>query len=278
MRAGVILPNILSPVNDAETLKVVARLAEDAGYDSIWACDHVLMPREHERYGSGSEIIVTLAYLAALTQRVELGTGILILPLRNPLVVAKQFATLDDLAGGRTLFGIGVGWNEKEYGFLNADFRRRGKLADEYVDIIYKLWRDDDPRHTGAYTFAGVTFAPRPRRIPPLYIGGESEAALRRAARTGDAWQPNGPMPPAELRAKVQRLRELAGSRPVTVSMALRLDMRAGAQAALDTIMGQVEAGLEYPTMRFWHQTRSDLAGQIEAFARDVLPELRAGK
>jgi probable F420-dependent oxidoreductase len=274
MRVGLILPNILSAANDAETLRRCALLAEDSGYDSIWATDHVLMPRQHERYGNGGEIVVTLTYMAAITRRVELGTGILILPLRNPLVVAKQFATLDDLSGGRTIFGIGVGWNKDEYGYLNADFHRRGRLADEYLDIIYKLWTQDTPTHNGAYTFSDVTFAPRPRRIPPLYIGGESDAAIKRAATRGDAWLPNGPIP--DLAQKVARLRELAGDRQVTVAMAMRLDMRDGAQAALDAIMEQADAGLQYPTIRFWHETRADLTAQIERFARDVLPDLKA--
>lgn len=272
MRVGLILPNILSPVHDGETLKAAATLAEDAGFTSIWASDHVLMPKQHERYGSGTEIMVTLAYLAALTSRIELGTGILLLPLRNPLVVAKQFATLDDLAGGRTIFGIGVGWNKDEYEYLNADFHKRGRLADEYIDIVYKLWTEDDPSHNGTHTFSDVLFNPKPRRIPPLYIGGESEAAIRRAATKGDGWQPNGPM--LDLAGKVELLRELAGDRQVTVSMAMKLDMRKGGAAVLDTLMPQIEAGLEYPTIRFWHETRAELIEAIETFAADVLPEL----
>ncbi len=275
MRVGLILPNILSPVNTPDVLKETALLAENGGFDSIWASDHVLMPREHARYGNGSEILITLAYLAGITQRVELGTGILLLPMRNPLVVAKQFATLDDLSGGRTLFGIGVGWNKDEYTFLNADFHQRGKLTEEYLDIIHKLWTQDDPQHTGTYNFADVLFNPKPKRLPPLYIGGESDAAIRRAAARGDAWQPNGPKD--DLAERVALLRELteANGRGVTVSMAMRLDMREGAAAALDTIMGQVAMGLEYPTIRFWHDDRPSLIRQIEQFIADVLPQLK---
>lgn len=273
MQVGLIIPNILSPVNTAETLKETALLAESAGFDSIWASDHVLMPKEHERYGNGSEILMTLAYLAALTERVELGTGILLLPLRNPLVVAKQFATLDDLSGGRTIFGIGVGWNKDEYDFLNADFHQRGKLTDEYIEIVRKLWTEDDPRHEGTHTFGDVLFNPKPKRQPPLYIGGESDAAIKRAARVGDGWQPNGPRD--NFAERVALLRELSGERHVIVSMAMRLDMRQGSQVALDTIMGQVEAGLEYPTIRFTHEDRPTLIDQITQFISDVLPHLK---
>jgi len=274
MRTGLILPNILSPVNDRDTIVAAAQLAEDAGFDSIWACDHVLMPAENAAYGSGTEILVTLAYLAGITRRVELGTGILLLPLRNPLVVAKQFATLDAFSDGRTLFGIGVGWNKPEYTFLNADFHRRGKLADEYIDIVYKLWTEDDPNHDGTHTFDNVLFAPKPARRPPLYIGGASDAAIKRAARVGDAWQPNGPID--NLDERVALLREYAGEREVEVSMAIRVDMREGASAVVDMLMAQQAMGLTYPTFRFWHETQADLLAQIDAFAQQVLPQITA--
>lgn len=275
MRVGLILPNILSPVNDAATLKTIALMAEDSGFDSVWASDHILMPRQHERYGSGNEVLITLAYLAAITERITLGTGILLLPLRNPLVVAKQFATLDNLANGRTILGIGVGWCKEEFAFLNADFHQRGKHTDEYIAILRKLWTEDDPQHDGTYQFSGVVFNPKPKRMPPIYIGGMSDAAIRRAAAVGDGWQPNFPVPGYDMKGKIALLRKWAGERSVTVSMAMRLDMREGVFKAQDTIMSQVEIGLEYPTIRFWHETRSDLMNQIEQFASVVLPELK---
>jgi probable F420-dependent oxidoreductase len=274
MKTGLILPNILSPVNDAETLTTTARLAEDSGFDSIWASDHVLTPREHERYGNAADIIVTLSYMAAITKRVELGTGVLLLPMRNPLVIAKQFATLDVFSGGRTILGVGVGWLEEEFRFMNADFGQRGKRMDEYIEILRKLWTEDDPVHEGTYSFNGVISNPKPTRVPPIYIGGESDAAIKRAARIGDGWIPNGPRD--NLRERVAYLRELAGERQVTVAMSMRLDMREGSQAALDRILDQTEQGLEYVAIRFWHDSRAALIAQIEQFASDVLPSLRS--
>jgi probable F420-dependent oxidoreductase len=273
MKTGLILPNILSPVNDDETLTTTARLAEDSGFDSIWASDHVLTPREHEQYGNAADIVVTLSYMAAITKRVELGTSVLLLPMRNPLVVAKQFATLDVFSGGRTILGVGVGWLEEEFRFMNAEFNLRGKRMDEYIEILRKLWTEDDPIHEGTYSFKGVIFNPKPTRIPPIYIGGESDAAIKRAARVGDGWMPNGPRD--NLRERVGYLRDLAGERDVTIAMSMRLDMREGSQAALDKIMGQVEQGLQYATIRFWHDSRTALIAQIEQFAGDVLPSLR---
>jgi probable F420-dependent oxidoreductase len=273
MKTGLILPNILSPVNDAETLTTTARLAEDSGFDSIWASDHVLTPREHERYGNAADIIVTLSYMAAITKRMELGTSVLLLPMRNPLVVAKQFATLDVFSGGRTILGVGVGWLKDEFRFMNADFGQRGKRMDEYIEILQKLWTEEDPVHDGTHRFGGVSFNPKPTRNPPIYIGGESDAAIKRAARVGDGWMPNGPRD--NLRERVGYLRDLAGERDVTIGMSMRLDMREGSQAALDKIMGQVEQGLQYATIRFWHDSRTALIAQIEQFAGDVLPSLR---
>ncbi|GAB4516608.1 MAG: hypothetical protein OHK0046_22250 [Anaerolineae bacterium] len=272
MKTGLILPNILSPVNTADVLKDVAQMAEQAGFDSIWTSDHVLMPREFPQYGNGSEALITLAYLAGVTARVELGTGILLLPMRNPLVVAKQVATLDDFAGGRTILGVGVGWNEAEFQFLNADFKQRGKRMDEYIDILRTLWTEEAPEHTGTFSFSNVTFEPKPKRQPPIYIGGNSEAAIQRAARLGDGWLPNGPR--ETLAAEVAQLRALAGAREVTVAMAMRVDMREGSQAVLDMLMEQKQAGLEYPTIRFVHEDRASLIARIEQFVRDVLPHL----
>ena len=274
MKVGLILPNILSPVNDAETLVTAAKMAEDAGFDSIWAADHVLMPAQHRQYGNGLEILMTLAYLAAQTRRIELGTAILLLPMRNPLLVARQFATLDVLSGGRTIFGVGVGWNADEFGFMNADFSRRGALVDEYIDIVYKLWTDDRPAHEGSYRFSDVIAEPRPTRLPLLYIGGSSDAAIRRAATRGDGWLPNGPKP--DLDIHVARLRELADGRDVTIGMTMRLDMRNGAQDALDTIKAQIAMGLQHVAIRFIHETRDELYAQIERFTLDVLPVLQA--
>lgn len=275
MRVGVMLPNILSPVHDPETLQAVARLSEDSGFDSIWVSDHIIMPSQYERYGSGSEALITLAYLAALTERVELGISVLILPMRNPLVAAKQIASLDVLAGGRTILGVGVGWCKEEFDFLNADFHQRGDLTDEYLEIMWKLWTEESPQHDGTYTFSDVLFNPKPARVPPLYIGGTSDSAIRRAAAIGDGWQPIYPISNYDYRAKAVLLRELAGERPVTMSAYMKLNMHEGSQKVLDTLMELSEIGLEYPVLVFDHETRTELTQQIEQFAADILPEVK---
>ncbi len=275
MRFGFLLPNLLSPISQAHAIRTSARLAEAVGFDSIWATDHILMPQQYPQYGDGTESLVTLAYLAAATQRVSLGLSVLVLPLRNPLTVAKQIASIMHLSGREMIVGVGVGWNQDEYRYLNANFRRRGRLADEYITIMRRLWTEQHPEHEGTFSFSGVISSPRPRTAPPVWIGGSSEAALKRAARLGDGFHPNRPASVEAYAAQVQRVRELSEGRPITMSVRLMLDMRDGTSAAIDYLSQLREAGLAYPAVGFEHDTLGDLVSQIEAFGRDVIPVLR---
>lgn len=275
MRFGFVLPNLLSPVPNSTALKTSARLAESVGFDSIWATDHILMPEEHPRYGEGTEALVTLAWLAAVTQRVALGLSVLVLPMRNPIIAAKQIASIIHLSGREMIVGVGVGWNDKEYGYLNANFKRRGKLIDEYIAIMQTLWTQEKPAHEGAYTFSGATFSPRPKAAPPIWVGGESDAAIQRAARVGAGYHPNYRDSVEQYAAAVQRIRELSSGRPITMSVRITFDMRQGAAAVADQLGRLREAGLEYPAVGFKHETLSDLVSQIESFGRDVIPQMR---
>lgn len=277
MQFGFILPNILSTVGDASGIKNTARLAEDVGFDSLWVSDHILMPAAKAQYGSGTEALMTLAFAAGITQRVALGLSVLILPMRNPLIVAKELASLHELSGRRPVIaGVGVGWSTDEYGYLNADFQRRGKLADEYITIMRKLWTDEHPAHSGTHNFSGVMFSPRPMQPLPIWIGGESEAAIRRAATLGDGYQPTVPESIGEFAANVRRLREWSAGRAVTISLSITFDMSQGAQAVIDELGAYREAGLEYPAMRFKHASLGELLAHIETFAREVMPALRS--
>jgi probable F420-dependent oxidoreductase len=274
MRFGFLVPNLLSPVSYASAIKVSAQLADVVGFSSIWATDHILMPNEYPQYGSGTEAITTLAYLASITPRVSLGLSVLVLPMRNPLIVAKQLASLIHLSGRELMVGVGVGWNKEEYGYLNANFRQRGKVVDEYIDIMRKLWTEENPEHSGTYRFSGATFSPRLQNPPPIWIGGSSDAALKRAALKGDGFHPNlrDDMSYGE---QVRRIRELSDGRSVTMSLRATLDMQGGASAVIDQLSRLRELGLEYPVVGFKHETLSDLVAGLEAFGRDVIPTLK---
>ena len=274
MKFGLVLPNFRSPANTPAGIVAAATAGEIAGFDSVWVSDHILVPKEHTPYGNVTEALITLAFLAGITSRVKLGTSVLVLPMRNPIITAKQFASLDSLAGGRTIAGVGVGWCEGEYEFLNADFKHRGKLMDEFVAILRELWTAENPQHSGTYTFSEAVFTPKPTHMPPVWIGGESNAAVKRAAAMGDGWQPND-RGLEEFAAKVADLRRYSSGRAVTASIRMRINMQDGVQANVDRLKSYQDAGLEYPVISFPHETLDELTAQIDAFGRDIIPTLR---
>lgn len=175
----------------------IAEHAEAAGLESLWVSEHLVAP-DPKRPPSNLDPafpmfdpVVALAYVAARTATLRLGTGVIVLPLRNPLILAKEIASLDVLSGGRILLGVGVGYVEQEFRALGAPFDDRGDRTDEYLDAMRAIWTMDRPSFDGRlYTFAGVQAHPRPvqRPHPPIVIGGWSAPALRRAARTGNGW------------------------------------------------------------------------------------------
>src|SRR5688500_13601467 len=175
----------------------VAAAAEAAGLESLWAGEHVVLPDPQAPPSPLPPAFpmldptVALTYLAAHTRRVRLGTGIIILPQRNPLVLAKELASLDVLSDGRLIFGVGVGYLEAEFRALGAPFEDRGAVTDEYLAAMRAIWTEPKPEYRGRFAaFAKVQAYPRPVQhpYPPLVIGGRSAPALRRAVQQGQGW------------------------------------------------------------------------------------------
>jgi probable F420-dependent oxidoreductase len=174
----------------------VARAAEECGFESIWTGEHVAMPVGQNPVGIDAgtpflDSLVTLGHLAAHTERVRLGTGVLVLPHHNPMLLAKALATLDVVSDGRLIAGFASGYAEAEFRAIGADFHRRGALTDEYLAAIHSLWTEAEPAFSGRFArFEGICFEPKPRQRPhpPIIIGGHSAQALRRAVRFGDGW------------------------------------------------------------------------------------------
>jgi probable F420-dependent oxidoreductase len=174
----------------------VAQLAESLGYDSLWTGEHVVLPSPRVDPAPMDpdepilDPLVALAHLAAHTERIRLGTGVILLPQRNPVVLAKQVASLDVLSRGRLILGIGVAYLEREMTAIGVPMERRGARADEYLAAMRSLWEDEAPAFHGEFTdFEGVDAHPRPVQRPlPVVVGGHSEPAFRRAARHADGW------------------------------------------------------------------------------------------
>lgn len=173
----------------------MARLAEEAGFESLWVGEHVVLPEPRvapspmEPGDPILEPLVSLAFLAGQTERLLLGTGIVILPQRNPVVLAKAVASLDVLSGGRLLFGIGAGYLEPEMTAIGVSIHERGGRTDEYLAAMRSLWYEPQPRFEGRFArFEGVQAHPRPTHRVPIIVGGHTPAAFRRTVEQGDGW------------------------------------------------------------------------------------------
>src|SRR6202521_1162741 len=227
MIVGVNLPNY-SRLGNRDSVVAIAQTAEALGYASLWTNDHVLLPTSRpEPFGHVLESLTTLSYLAAKTNHIRLGTGILVLPQREPLLVAKQAATVSHLSGGRLMLAVGVGYIEQEYAYLRADFANRGRLADEYIPAIRELFESDTPVFHGPHIeYADVLFSPRPAAGIPILVGGNSPAALRRAAVLGDGWYGFW-RSPDQVRASLAQINEF-GIHRAKFEVSLRVVTRIG--------------------------------------------------
>lgn len=176
---------------DPATLIGRAQRAEDAGFESLWVGDHIALPDDQDGRQPRLEVVVAISHLAAVTSRIRLGFGVLVLPQRQPVLLAKQLTSIDILSIGRLTVGIGVGYVEPELHAMGVSLADRGARADEYLAAIRTLWTQPEPSFLGRFvSFAGVYQQPPPvqRPHPPIVVGGHSEAACRRAVTTANGW------------------------------------------------------------------------------------------
>ena len=194
MKVGVNLINF-GPGASPDSIKRWAQLTESLGYHLLMTSDHIgITPDVQGRDPAPFyEPVSTLAWLAGITTTIEIGTTVLIVPYRSALEIAKAFANIDQFSGGRVILGVGIGWAQEEFAGLGVEYKRRGAITNEYLEAIKLLWTQDLASYEGRYvSFKDVDTAPRPLRSPhiPIWVGGPSDAALRRAVRYGDAWHP----------------------------------------------------------------------------------------
>jgi len=288
-------------------------MAETLGFESVLAGDHIVLPtagtNQYPYTADGSfsrpssepflETMTLLGYLAAFTDRIKLGSTVIILPYRNPVVQAKMFASLDVLTGGRIICGVGVGWLEKEFEILGLDYHQRGAMTDECLGIMQALWTQSNPEFHGKYyDIDGIQFEPKPIQQPgiPVWVGGHTKAALRRTAKYGSCWHTTRQTPEfvAEnlpyLRDRIKKEgRELS---EVTVSLKRSLhftdmgmneggyvrsggSLVASTREVLEDLHACQEIGIDQLTYDFRVETVPDCIKVMEHIAEHILPVAR---
>jgi probable F420-dependent oxidoreductase len=234
MQFGVTIPNNWG-IEDPQQVLAMGPLAESLGYDSVWVMDHLFNNgyiRERLDDKPYYHPMATLSHLSATTRRVALGTSVLVLPYHNPIELAKYTATLDQMSGGRVILGVGVGAMTEEFEALGISMRQRGALTNECIGVMKELWTNPDPTYDSRrWHFANLKFSPKPLQKPhiPLWIGGSSPGALKRAATVGDGWHPSG-LTPEEFKLKRQDVDTLAaeaGRDPAGLVMSVRVEVEA---------------------------------------------------
>jgi probable F420-dependent oxidoreductase len=278
-----------------DDLVEIARAADRAGFAYVASCDHVAIPRRLAAAMSTVwyDPVATLAFLAGVTERVRLLSHVAVVGLRHPLATAKQYATLDHLSGGRLVLGVGAGHVQEEFEALGVDFDRRGAVLDESVDALRAaLGPDEFPEHHGKlYDFEGLGQRPRPaQEHVPVWVGGSSPPAVRRAALKGDGWLPQGDPRdrlPAQI-GRIRRLREEAGvERPLVVGAITeplyvgepgwdvgRRTLTGTPDALAESLRAYRAMGVQQIQVRFRCRGRSELVDQMGVFGAEVGPLL----
>lgn len=263
MRVGIHLPQY-GRVASGEAVTRAARHAEELGFADVWISDHVVHPAA-QTYPSPYLLdpIVTLSWAAASTSSIGLGTSVLVVPMHNPLELANVLASLDRMSGGRLTVGVGVGWSEDEYAALGWSFGDRGRRLDEALDLWRAAWHDDPVTFHGEFTsFDDVRVLPQPERPIPVWVGGSSEVAYRRAIQRGDGYQAVGIKPP-DAATVVERLRRDRPDPAFTISVRTGWDPQGmdpdEIRAERDAF---AEAGVQHVVAAPW---RTDLDGWLRS-------------
>jgi probable F420-dependent oxidoreductase len=303
MHFGVGLPHFRR-LASTEAIVTVAQEAEALGFDSVWVSDHIVVPRSAiPRFGEVFfEPFTTLAYVAGKTRRIRLGTSVIILPYRHPLFMGKALATLDVLSGGRLIVGAAVGWLAEEFEALGIPFTERGARSDEALKVMRTLWTEAEPTFEGKFfRFASIKAEPKPlqKPHPPIWIGGSSPAAFRRAAEFADAWHPSH-RSIEEIAVGVKQFKELAKARgrdPNSLEIVARAPLRVISNGAVpesrpllvgtpEQIVNDIGKYKEVGVTGFMFDTyygnpavnEQDLKGvlaTLEAFSQSVRPQVQ---
>ena len=276
-----------------EEIRRIAEACDRSGFFYLGVSDHICVPRSHAPAMSTVwyDTVATLGFLAAATRRVRLLSYVYVAPYRHPLATAKAFATLDALSGGRVILGVGAGHLQAEFETLGVEFEARGRLLDEAIDAVTAAWADEFPVHAGArWAFRDLGQRPRPvqQPRPPIWIGGSTKAALRRAAERGDGWLPQG-VPEMGMPAAIEIIQEyrrrLRGGAPIEIGMNspwlyvgkpsfdVGPNTRTGSGQEIAEVLRNIKKlGVAHCGIRLRSRSCDELVEQVEAFGRDVAP------
>lgn len=275
MRLGIHLPQY-GRAASPDAIRAVAQRAEALGLADLWVSDHVVQPAS-QGYPSPYlyEPLLTLGWAAASTERIGLGTSVLVVPQYHPLTLANSLASLDNLSGGRLTIAAGVGWSEAEYEALDQDFSTRGRRMDEAIEIFRSAWTSDPISHAGAhYRFEDIKVLPKPAAPIPIWIGGMSAAAQRRAIAVGDGYQALSTAP-EDLAEIVAALRAERPGDDFVISYRTGWDPQ-GMDAAqiVDERAAYVEAGVQHVVSAPWRTSGDDWIRSMEMLVELVEPDL----
>ncbi len=268
------------------SLAAIARKAEELNFESLWIPEHIVLPvtyRSPYPYASSGRMpappdtplhdpMLALAYVAAITSKVRLATGIYVLPIRNAFATAKAVASLDVLSSGRFIFGIGIGWLEEEFDAVGMNFKDRALRTREYVALMKESWTKDDPSYHGkTIKVEGVKFMPKPvqKPHPPIVLGGHTEPSLKRAAQIGDGWYGIAESI-AGMRGTIARLREHEHAVGRTAPLELTVSPRLGEPIKLDHVKQFAEMGVSRIIFGAGPATKDQLAA-MERFADEII-------
>jgi probable F420-dependent oxidoreductase len=273
MTFGVHLPQY-GRVASGEAVARAARHAEELGFADVWVSDHVVHPAE-QSYPSPFLLdpFATLTWAAAVTERVRLGTSVLVVPQHNPVWLANHLATVDALSGGRLLVGAGIGWSEREYEALGQPFHDRGRRFDEILDLLRAAWRDDPVTFDGEhYPLRDIRFLPKPAHEIPIWIGGGVEAAFRRAVAKGDGFHLVG-LTPEEVAPIAERLRRDRPEASFTISARTGWDPQGMDPAVIADERDRYEAaGVQHMVAAPWQKDLDAWLRSMDLLAEIVQP------
>jgi probable F420-dependent oxidoreductase len=288
LKIGFCIPNY-GRATSKLAIDASARIAENLNYDHIWTTDHLLIPEKFSwPYGKCLESLATLSYLSVKTENVGLGTSIIVFPMREVVLFAKQAAAIQILSNNRLMLGLGAGWNETEFQSVRADFKSRGQYYDEGIQLFRWLMKGNAEFKGDFYSISDGVFGPIPKKPIPLFFGGNGGPSLRRAAKFGDGWHPVGASP-SEVEAGARKLRELSG-RKTRILLRLTVNFRekkikerdkgerSGLFGSTSEIISQIgdytKVGMSDLICYFGDNDLKKIGSSATKFAKDVIPSI----